>query len=479
MNRLAAPERFGKYPVTGLLGRGAMGAVYRAFDPDIRRTVAIKTIRLDLLTEDQAGVSLAARFRNEARAAGQLQHPGIVAVFEFGQSDECAYIAMEYVEGSNLREYFARKTVFGESDVISIMVQLLDALGHAHQRKVWHRDIKPANLIIMNDGRLKVADFGIARIEASDITQTFPLMGTPGYIAPETYRGEAIDHRVDLFAAGAVMYQLLAGKAPFDGPADSVMYRVCNKDPPSLHADEPGRRCAHYEPIVMKALAKTRPERFESAMAFRDALLAAYSGPVNPMVSPETVLVAPAPGPGHRSGDAGGSASGRHGSSSGRTPWPAGWDASTLGSVQTQLANVVGPMARVLVQRAARRCSDLDTLVNLIAEELQTVEERQSFLAKVSTATFTAAPPHVPSGPLPHAGFANSRAADGRARLTPDEVERATAALARRIGPLARVIVKRARDRTEDPEQFVLLILEGITNQADRDAFLRDIHTHQ
>ena len=478
MNRLAAPERFGKYPVTALIGRGAMGAVYRAFDPDIRRSVAIKTIRLDLLTEDQAGVSLAARFRNEARAAGRLAHPGIVAVFEFGQCDDCAYIAMEYVEGSNLREYFARKTVFGEADVVSIMVQLLDALAHAHERKVWHRDIKPANLIIMNDGRLKVADFGIARIEASDITQTFPLMGTPGYIAPETYRGETIDHRVDLFAAGAVMYQLLAGKAPFEGPAESVMYRVCNKDPSSLHADEQGRRCAHYEPVVMKALAKARSERFESASAFRDAILAAYSGPVNPMVSPETVLVVPQSGHSRRSAEAGGSAPGRHGSSSGRAPWPAGWDATTLGSVQMHLANVVGPMARVLVQRAAQRCSDLDTLVNLLADELQTVEERQTFLAKVSTSTFAPPPGHVAGSAPPPAGFANSRTADGRARLTPDEIERATAALSRRIGPLARVIVKRARDRTEDPEQFVLLILEGITNQADRDAFLRDIHGH-
>ena len=119
ISRLIVPERFGKYPVTGLLGRGAMGAVYRAFDPDIRRTVAIKTIRWDLLSEAGPGGSLAGRFRNEARAAGRLSHPGIVAVYEFGQGDDCAYIAMEYVEGSNLREYFSRKTAFSEADVVS------------------------------------------------------------------------------------------------------------------------------------------------------------------------------------------------------------------------------------------------------------------------------------------------------------------------------------------------------------------------
>jgi len=228
------PERFGKYSVLGILGRGAMGAVYKAFDPDIKRPVAIKTVRWDLLKEGGPAGSVGARFRHEAQAAGRLTHPGIVAVYEYGQSDDSAFIAMEYVEGSDLREYFARRTAFEEADIVSIMVQLLDALAHAHERKVWHRDVKPSNLIIMNDGKLKIADFGVARIEASEITQTFPLMGTPGYIAPEMYRGKAIDHRVDLFAAGAVMYQLLAGRPPFDGPAEKVMFKVCHEDPPSL-----------------------------------------------------------------------------------------------------------------------------------------------------------------------------------------------------------------------------------------------------
>jgi len=472
-SRLVVPERFGKYPVTGLLGRGAMGAVYRAFDPDIRRVVAIKTIRWDLLSEGGPEGPLAARFRNEARAAGRLSHPGIVAVYEFGQADDCAFIAMEYVQGCTLREYFSRKTAFEEADVVSIMVQLLDALEHAHERKVWHRDIKPANLIIMNDGRLKIADFGIARIEASDITQTFPLMGTPGYIPPEMYRGDPIDHRVDVFAAGAVMYQLLCGKAPFEGAAEAVMFSVCNQDPAPLTADGQGARWAHYEPVVLKALAKAPGERFDTAAYFREAILTAYSGPVNAAVSQATVLVAHGRPQGHA--DAHGSAPRKHGSTSGRSSWPAGWDPATLGSVQTQLANVVGPMARVLVQRAAQRCGDLDTLVNLLAGELDTESERQAFLSGVSTSSFTPVPGHGPARPSRHPGFVNSRIGDGRTRLGPDEMARTTAALARQIGPLARVIVKRASDQTDDPEQFFLLILEGIESESDREAFLRDV----
>ena len=162
-------ERLGKYEIVEVLGRGAMGIVFKGFDPGIDRTVALKTIRKELIEDDdRAGMALA-RFRNEARAAGRLSHPGIVAVYDYGESESVSYIAMEYVQGNSLREYFNRGTRFGEADTVSIMAQLLEALQHAHDAGVWHRDIKPANLIIMGNGRLKIADFGIARIEASQL----------------------------------------------------------------------------------------------------------------------------------------------------------------------------------------------------------------------------------------------------------------------------------------------------------------------
>ncbi|HEU0204159.1 MAG TPA: serine/threonine-protein kinase, partial [Burkholderiaceae bacterium] len=145
---MAQPERFGKYPITGVLGKGAMGVVYKALDPVIKRQVAIKTIRKELIEDDTKAESIAARFRHEARAAGALQHPGIVSVYEYGEDNDFAYIAMEYVEGASLREYFARKVPFEEKDIVSLMAQLLEALAHAHERGVWHRDIKPANLIV-------------------------------------------------------------------------------------------------------------------------------------------------------------------------------------------------------------------------------------------------------------------------------------------------------------------------------------------
>jgi hypothetical protein len=255
--------------------------------------VAIKTVRKELIEDDdRAGMALA-RFRNEARAAGRLSHPGIVAVYDYGESDAVTYIAMEYVQGNSLREYFNRSTRFSEPDVVSIMAQLLEALQHAHEAGVWHRDIKPANLIIMGNGRLKIADFGIARIESSQLTQTGMVMGSPGYMAPEQYAGGAVDFRADLFAAGVVMHQLLTGVRLFTGSAEQVAYRICHQEAPPPSTVEPGKGWERYDPVLACALAKDPSQRYASARAFRDAILDIYAAPANASVSEETIIAAP------------------------------------------------------------------------------------------------------------------------------------------------------------------------------------------
>jgi serine/threonine protein kinase len=287
---VSAPARLGKYEIVEVLGTGAMGVVYRGFDPGIRRTVAIKTIRRELLAGDRSAGALLARFRNEARAAGRLSHPGIVAVHDYGEDAEVAYIAMEFVEGNSLREYFNRGVMFSERDAVSIMSQLLEALGHAHERRVWHRDIKPANLILMMNGRLKVADFGIARIEASDLTHTGAVMGSPGYMAPEQYAAREIDHRADLFAAGVVFYQLLTGARPFVGTQEQIAYAVCHSEPLKPSAAAPGRRLERFDDSLAKALAKKPEERYQTADAFLAAILDAHAAPVSPAVSEETII---------------------------------------------------------------------------------------------------------------------------------------------------------------------------------------------
>ncbi len=287
---IRTPARLGKYEITEVLGTGAMGVVYKGFDPGIRRIVAIKTIRRELIAGDRPAGPMLARFRNEARAAGRLAHPGIVAVHDYGEDAEVAYIAMEYVEGNSLREYFTRGVKFAERDAISIVAQLLEALAHAHERRVWHRDIKPANLILMMNGRVKVADFGIARIEASDLTQTGAVMGSPGYMAPEQYAARAIDHRADIFAAGVVFYQLLTGARPFVGTSEQIAYAVCHTEALKPSAAAPGHRLERYDAILAKALAKRPEDRYQTADALREAIVAAHAAPVSPAVSEDTII---------------------------------------------------------------------------------------------------------------------------------------------------------------------------------------------
>lgn len=288
---MTTPHHLGKYEITEVLGQGAMGVVYKGFDPGIRRTVAIKTIRRELVEGERAAAAMLARFRNEAQAAGKLAHPGIVAVYDYGEDASVAYIAMEYVEGNSLREYIGRGTRFAERDAVSIMSQLLEALGHAHERRVWHRDIKPGNVIVMRNGKVKVADFGIARIEASELTQTGMMMGSPGYMAPEQYAAAQIDHRADLFAAGVVFYQLITGAKPFVGTTEQVSYATCHTDPLRPSLADPGKGWERYDPVIAKALSKKPEDRFQSAEAFRSAVLAAHDAPAAAAVSEETIIV--------------------------------------------------------------------------------------------------------------------------------------------------------------------------------------------
>jgi serine/threonine-protein kinase len=287
---MTAPSQLGKYQITGVLGTGAMGVVYKGFDPGIRRVVAIKTIRRELIAADRTGAMMLKRFRNEAQAAGRLAHPGIVAVYDYGEDAAVAYIAMEYVEGNSLREYFARGTRFSERDAVSIMTQLLEALAHAHERRVWHRDIKPGNLIVMMTGRVKIADFGIARVETSDLTQTGAVLGSPGYMAPEQYAAATIDHRADLFAAGVVFYQLLTGSRPFVGTAEQVAYAICHAEPARPSLADPGKGWERYDALLMKALAKRPEDRFQTADTFRAALLEAHARPAAASIAEETII---------------------------------------------------------------------------------------------------------------------------------------------------------------------------------------------
>lgn len=270
---MAEIDSIGKYEIRREIGRGAMGVVYEAYDPSIKRVVALKTIRRDQLAGDDSAAVIA-RFRREAQAAGRLNHPNIVSIYDFGEDGGIWFIAMEFVQGRELKECFEANERFKNADIVRIMSQILNALDYSHRQGVIHRDVKPANIFLLSDGSVKVADFGIAHIESSNLTQVGTVLGTPSYMSPEQILGLPVDGRSDLFSAGVILYQFLTGERPFAGSAATTMQKVLKEEPlsPSLLNIQV---LPEMDAVVRKTLAKRADERFQTAQEFADAIHAA------------------------------------------------------------------------------------------------------------------------------------------------------------------------------------------------------------
>ncbi|MCX7893517.1 MAG: serine/threonine protein kinase [Burkholderiales bacterium] len=257
-------ERLGRYEVLAEVGRGAMGVVYRARDPVLDRVVAVKTIIVPADAAERAEYE--ARFFQEAKAAGSLNHPAIVTVYDAGNAGDVAYIAMEYVDGTELRDLATGGARIPVGRALHIAAQVADGLAFAHERGIVHRDVKPANIMVTADARAKIMDFGIARVRASDVeTKTGTTLGSPRYMSPEQVLGRRADARSDIFSLGVVLYELLAGAPPFSGEdVSSLMYAVVHAEapPPSrLNPDVPPM----LDLVVAKALAKVPQERYRDA----------------------------------------------------------------------------------------------------------------------------------------------------------------------------------------------------------------------
>jgi serine/threonine protein kinase len=293
-------QTVGRYEITGELGRGAMGVVYKALDPTIGRTVALKTMRLDVHGLDAQ--EMVRRFQNEARAAGVLNHPNIVTIYDAGEQDGIFYIAMEFIEGTTLHELLAEKRVLATEEVLQLTRQICRGLDYAHSNGIVHRDIKPANIMITGNGTVKIMDFGIAK-SGGQVTNTGQVLGTPNYMAPEQVKGRQLDGRSDLFSLGVILYEMLTGEKPFVGQnVTTIIYKIVNENPITPRdldvTVHPG-----LSAIVTKALAKAPDDRYQTgADLVRDLENYKLAGPVrsgstaainSPAPSPEKTLVLP------------------------------------------------------------------------------------------------------------------------------------------------------------------------------------------
>ncbi|MBN2345399.1 MAG: serine/threonine protein kinase, partial [Candidatus Aminicenantes bacterium] len=226
-------EKIGKYTISGEIGRGGMGVVYRGLDPYIGRTLAIKTVRLDVQRQDGGREETLKRFLREAQAAGNLSHPNIVTIYDVGEHQGLIYIAMEHVEGSSLESLQQAGRAFSLEEIERLMEQIASALDYAHVQGIVHRDVKPANILIGRDLKVSIVDFGIARTVASTMTQTGMLMGTPRYMSPEQVAGKKVDGRSDIFSLGAILYELLTRRNPFEGESiTTVIYKIMHAELP-------------------------------------------------------------------------------------------------------------------------------------------------------------------------------------------------------------------------------------------------------
>lgn len=273
-------HKIGRYEVVRVVGKGAMGVVYEAWDPRIGRKIAVKTIFLDPNLTQEEREEYKKRFLREAQAAGALSHPNIVTIYDVGEAKGEPFIAQEYAEGETMKDLLKQKKKLSPEETTSIFSQICSAVSYAHKKGIVHRDLKPANIMVSKDGKAKILDFGIARITTTTatITQTGTVMGTPAYMSPEQVRGERVDHRSDIFSLGVVLYELLTGKRPFEGKAPTtVIFKIVNEPPTSIRTHVPALP-KDTDGLFERVLAKKSADRFQTADELAQAVTEVLTG---------------------------------------------------------------------------------------------------------------------------------------------------------------------------------------------------------
>lgn len=451
-------DKLGKYRIESILGKGAMGIVYKAFDTIIERHVALKTVRAELLAGDNAA-DLLARFKREVRAAGRCLHPNIVTIFEYGEDQGLPYIAMEYIQGQDLKRYLKEKTRLDVGTVLQIITQVLNALGYAHEQGIVHRDIKPGNVIVLTDGSVKVTDFGVARIDESSITRYGLVIGTPDYMAPEQFTGGPITPATDLYASGLVLFELLSGHKLFTGRTSTEIIKQVLYDTPRDKVELNPHVPVALQSVLYKALAKDPGERFQSAKEFSSALVAT-------MVHIPREIAESGPTAGRNAPPSAGPALGEDLSLQSNKVQAGSdslWAPEVLTEAEKQLTFFLGPVAKVMIKKATQEATDIEGFYQVLARHLNTESEKKLFLEK---------------GRLLKEQFKQQKPAGTMAshpgtELSLSSLERVTQELIVYLGPIAKILVRKTAAQASSLEEMYKQLATHIPQESERAAFLK------
>jgi len=489
------PATIGKYRIQQELGQGAMGVVYRGYDEQIDRLVAVKVLHTHLLSGAQ-GEEFLQRFIQEARAAARCLHSNIVTVFDFGEDQGRPYIVMEYVEGIELKAQMTAYDKIPLALVVDIVIQVLNALDHAHEQGIVHRDIKPANIIVLKSGSIKVSDFGVARVDASELTGTGYMVGTPSYMSPEGLQGLQVDYRADLYSVGVLLFELLSGQRPLQGShsgqhretieglshlsshnIEALLPVVCR----SLEAAAGARFQSAREfieglshlsshnieallPVVCRSLEAAAGARFQSAREFIEGLRAVAGIDLStvatsslPEIDEQTIIS---------------SRSGAPSSSHSQ------WGSEFLSSIENSLLKHVGPMAKVLVKKVGKKSSSIAELSSGLASYIPNPSEREQFVRNLESAvkeqTLSTAADN--SAINPQQSIADSAVSAIALSFSEQELATLSSKLVAYMGPVAGRLVKKAAKRATSLEGLQQSVAANIKNSAEREAFIASLY---
>ena len=430
-----------------------MGVVYKAQDSQIERTVAVKVLH-EHLRQGEHGADLEVRFLQEAKAAARCLHPNIVTIFDFG-SDGAPYIVMEFVEGIELKAHLRSDTFISLPSATDICIQVLEALGHAHDKGIVHRDIKPANIILLENGTVKVSDFGVARLDTSELTSTGFMVGTPNYMSQEGLQGQQVDARSDLYSVGVLFFELLTRDRP---SRELSLEQNLEKLNTARHLSSQSIRS--IKPILERALQTSAKQRFQSSAQFVEKLKSIEDMDLT------LATTAHFPKPDNYVAQAPVDANGFSSSQ---------WSDDLLQSLEHSLARFVGPMAKLLVRKNSRSAANLDQLMANLTRHIPNEDERSQFMQSVEKSGIS----RVESLSGSHAGLtshsmspADQPTQMAATVITEAQQQQITEILAFHVGPLASRLVKKMSKQHPSLQDLVEALARHIPDQSERNQFL-------